>query len=64
MHSENNIPKGIKDLKSNGGPAPRRPALNDIINSNLQTNQKGKTTLIKPTITVTKPTTRIAAKYV
>lgn len=55
-------------MKSNGGPAPRRPVLNDIINSNLQinqnANQKGKTTLIKPSIIVTKPNTRLTVKYV
>ncbi|VVC39369.1 Cyclin, N-terminal,Cyclin-like,Cyclin, C-terminal domain [Cinara cedri] len=61
--SENNVPRGVKDLKNNGIIGPKRPVLNDI-SSNLQTNQnanqKGKTTIIKPSITITKPTTKIA----
>lgn len=45
-----------------GVPGPRRPVLNDI-SSNLLTNQKGKITTTKPTITISKPITRTAAKY-
>ncbi|XP_025201193.1 G2/mitotic-specific cyclin-B2 [Melanaphis sacchari] len=64
VYSENNIPKAVKDSKSSGIIAPRRPVLNDI-SSNLQinqnANQKGKITITKPTIQVTKPTTRLAS---
>jgi hypothetical protein len=65
VYSENNIPKAVKDSKSSGIIAPRRPVLNDI-SSNLQinqnANQKGKITITKPTIQITKPTTRLASK--
>lgn len=65
--SENNIPKGVKDIKSSGIIAPRRHVLNDI-SSNLQVNhngnQRGKITLNKPNISISKPATRLTSKYV
>lgn len=70
--SENNIniAKGVKDLKSGGVAASRRPVLNDL-NSNLQVNQRGRIAVTtkpaisaKPTTTVTKSTNRIVSKYV
>ncbi|XP_060861553.1 G2/mitotic-specific cyclin-B [Metopolophium dirhodum] len=64
VYNENNIPKGVKDSKSSGLIAPRRAVLNDL-SSNLQNNQnanqKGKITITKPTIQITKPTTRLAS---
>jgi len=62
--SENNIPKGVKISSIL---APRRPVLNDI-SSNLQVNQhgnqRGKITTNKPNISISKPSTRLTAKYV
>lgn len=62
--NENNIQKGIKDLKSTSTIGPRRPVLNDI-SSNLQVNQnanqRGKIAITKP---LAKPVTRLTAKYV
>lgn len=67
MLSENNIPKAIKGLKSSNITAPKRPVLNDI-SSNLQVNQnvnqRGKITINKPNISISKPTTRLTTKYV
>lgn len=67
MLSENNIPKGIKALKNSNITAPKRPVLNDI-SSNLQVNQngnqRGKITINKPNISISKPTTRLTTKYV
>lgn len=59
VYSENNVPKGVKDLKSSGVLATRRPVLNDL-SSNLQNNQNANQ---KSKITITKPTTRLATKY-
>jgi len=60
------VQKGIKDVKNSNIIAPKRTALNDI-SSNLQanqsTNQRGKITLTKPSISISKPTTRFASKY-
>jgi len=65
VYNENNIPKGVKDSKNSGLIAPRRAVLNDL-SSNLQNNQnanqKGKITIAKPTIQITKPTTRLTSK--
>lgn len=55
-----NMPKGIKDLKNGGLSVARRPVLNDI-SSNLQINQNGNQ---RGKVAVTKPTTRLASKYV
>lgn len=63
--SENNVPKGVKDVKSSGIIAPRRPVLNEI-SSNLQVNQngnqKGKITINQPNISISKPSTRLTTK--
>ncbi|XP_025412607.1 G2/mitotic-specific cyclin-B isoform X3 [Sipha flava] len=56
VYSENNVPKGVKDLKSSGVLATRRPVLNDL-SSNLQNNQNANQ---KSKIIITKPTTRLA----
>lgn len=58
--------RGVKDIKSNGVTASRRPVLNDISSNlqiNLNGNHKGNITISKPAI-ATKPTTRFTAKYV